>query len=206
MRLRLDVELALLDFKLAVDVDRTANAFGIYGASGAGKTTLLELIAGIRKPDRGEIVIDERVISALPSRARRIGYVPQDDTLFPHMSVRANITYGLSCGADFSPRPNAVADLTNSLAIDHLLDRGVAKLSGGERRRVAIARALLTDPAVLLLDEPLSGVDPALSSRMLEMLRDLRSRVPIVLVSHARQELEAVCDEVMELDRGRIVP
>jgi molybdate transport system ATP-binding protein len=197
MRLRVDVELALPDFTLSVAVDRTTNALGIYGASGAGKTTLLELIAGIRTPDRGTIAIDERVISTFPPRDRRIGYVPQDETLFPHMTVRENVRYGAA--------GRSIDDLARVLAIEPLLDRGVAKLSGGERRRVAIARALLTEPAVLLLDEPLSGIDPALSTRMLDMLRELRERVPIVLVSHTREEIAAVCDDAIELDRGRVI-
>jgi molybdate transport system ATP-binding protein len=96
-----------------------------------------------------------------------------------------------------------VRELAALLSIDPLLDRSVAKLSGGERRRVAIARALLTNPAVLLLDEPLAGIDTALSARMLDMLRDVRARVPIVLVSHDREEIAALCDDVVELDRGR---
>jgi molybdate transport system ATP-binding protein len=198
MRLRIDIELALQEFTLAIDIDRTANAVGIVGPSGAGKTTLLEIVAGLRQPDRGTIALDGRDLTRLPARDRRIGYVPQDETLFPHMNVRSNVTYGIT-------KAENVDELAQLLAIDSLLDRSVAKLSGGERRRVAITRALLTNPAALLLDEPLAGIDPALGARMLELLRDIRTCVPIVLVSHAREEIAAVCDDVIELDRGRVV-
>lgn len=191
MKLRLDVTLALPGFTLEADVDIDSSAIGLFGPSGAGKTTLLEIIAGIRVPDRARIAIDGREIAHLPARERRIGYVPQDDTLFPHMSVRGNVLYGAEA---------LDAEVLKTLEIESLLDRTVAKLSGGERRRVAIARALLAKPALLLLDEPLSGLDNARASLIIEMLQ--RVETPILFVSHNRDEIAALCDATIVLDHG----
>lgn len=191
MKLRLDVTLALPAFTLQADVDLESSAIGLFGPSGSGKTTLLEIIAGIRKADRARIAIDGREIAHLPARERRIGYVPQDDTLFPHMSVRGNVLYGAE-GLD--------VEVVRTLEIESLLDRTVAKLSGGERRRVAIARALLARPSVLLLDEPLAGLDAARASRIIEMLQKIDT--PIVFVSHNRDEIAALCDATIAIDHG----
>lgn len=191
MKLRLDVTLALPAFTLETDVDIDSSAIGLFGPSGSGKTTLLEIIAGIRAPDRARIAIDGREIAHLPARERRIGYVPQDDTLFPHMSVRGNVLYGAEA---------LDAEVLKTLEIESLLDRTVAKLSGGERRRVAIARALLAKPALLLLDEPLSGLDNARASLIIEMLQ--RIETPILFVSHNRDEIAALCDATIVLDHG----
>jgi len=193
VRLRLDVAVALPGFTLAVDVDMQLSAIGVFGPSGAGKTTLLEIIAGVRTADRSEIEIDGRRIGHLPARERHIGYVPQDETLFPHMSVRGNLMYGTA---------EMDTEVLRTLEIESLLDRGVAKLSGGERRRVAIARALFTRPALLLLDEPLAGLDAELASRTLEMLK--RIETPMLFVSHDREEVAALCDHVIVLDRGSV--
>ena len=191
MKLRLAVTLALPAFTLEADVDIDSSAIGLFGPSGSGKTTLLEIIAGIRTPDRARIAIDGREIAHLPARERRIGYVPQDDTLFPHMSVRGNVLYGAEA---------LDAEVLKTLEIESLLDRTVAKLSGGERRRVAIARALLAKPALLLLDEPLSGLDNARASLIIEMLQ--RIETPILFVSHNRDEIAALCDATIVLDHG----
>jgi molybdate transport system ATP-binding protein len=191
VKLRLDVTLALPGFTLEADVDIESSAIGLFGPSGAGKTTLLEIIAGIRVPDRARIAIDGREIAHLPARERRIGYVPQDDTLFPHMSVRGNVLYGAEA---------LDAEVLKTLEIESLLDRTVAKLSGGERRRVAIARALLAKPALLLLDEPLSGLDNARASLIIEMLQQVET--PILFVSHNRDEIAALCDATIVLDHG----
>jgi molybdate transport system ATP-binding protein len=199
-----DLVLPLADFALDVSVELTRGTTALYGPSGAGKTTLLELIAGIRKPQRGRIEIDERVMNDdgvfVPPRHRRVGYVPQDDVLFPHLSVRENVMYGARDRTDGS-------DVFRALEIDALLDRSIHKLSGGERKRVALARALLTRPDVLLLDEPLSGVDLPLRDRVLEYLLRVREQfpVPTVYVTHHMQEVEAICEEIVTLERGRVI-
>lgn len=207
MNLHLEhLAVALHDFDLVVDLEMTADTVGVFGPSGAGKTTLMETIAGLRHPQRGRIVLNGRTLhgggASVPPRDRRIGYVPQDETLFPHLSVRANALYGArNRGAA------ALRDLAEMLDLASLLDRGIGNLSGGERRRVALARALMTRPDVLVLDEPLSGLDAALKQRTLELLRDVRSRfsTPMLLVSHDRAEVRSFCDEVIVLDRGRVV-
>ena len=193
-----DLTLPLSEFTLDVTVTLSRGTTALYGPSGAGKTTLLELIAGIRIPKSGTIELDGRAISNLPSRLRRVGYVPQDDALFPHLSVRQNVFYGANGHRD---------DVIDVLEIGALMNRGVQRLSGGERKRVALARALLTRPDMLLLDEPLAGVDLALRDRVLEYLVRVHEEfpVPTVYVTHHLQEVEAICEEMVVLERGRVV-
>lgn len=189
--------LPLSDFTLDVTAVFPSGTTALYGPSGAGKTTLLECIAGLRKPHSGTIELNGRAITDLAPRHRRIGYVPQDDALFPHLSVRRNIFYGGDADAE---------DVIAALEIAPLLDRSVQQLSGGERKRVALARALMTRPELLLLDEPLAGVDLALRDRVLESLVRIRagSSVPAIYVTHHMAEVEAICDAMVMLDRGRV--
>jgi molybdate transport system ATP-binding protein len=193
-----EVTLPLAEFCLEADIAMEARTTAVYGPSGAGKTSLLELIAGLRTPESGTILLNGEDVTRLPPRARRVGYVPQDDALFPHLSVRRNIVYG-------GPLND---DVVNVLEIAPLLERGVKQLSGGERKRVALARALLRKPVVLLLDEPLAGVDVALRGRVLEYLRRVRDelRVPMLYVTHQREEGEALCEEVVVVERGKLAP
>jgi molybdate transport system ATP-binding protein len=193
-----EVVLPLAEFTLDVTVAFASGTTALYGPSGAGKTTLLELIAGLRTPRSGSIEFNGRVLSDLPPRRRRIGYVPQDDVLFPHLSVRRNVYYGSD---------EERADVVGALEIGPLLDRGVQKLSGGERKRVALARALVTRPDLLLLDEPLAGVDLALRDRVLAYLVRVRDEFPIpaIYVTHHLQEAEAICEEIVMLERGRVI-
>jgi molybdate transport system ATP-binding protein len=194
-----DVVVPLAEFTLEVSLELSARTTALYGPSGAGKTSMLEVIAGLRTPQRGRIELHGRDVTELPPRLRRVGYVPQDDALFPHLSVRQNIFYG--CPSGFSP---PVLDV---LELAPLLDRSVKRLSGGERKRVALARALLTTPDVLLLDEPLAGVDVALRDRVLQYLVRVREEfpVPAIYVTHQMAEVEAVCDEIVHLERGRVI-
>ena len=199
-----DLVLPLADFTLDVSMRTSRGATALYGPSGAGKTTLLELIAGIRRPRSGRIEMDGRVVCDdgvwIPPRHRRVGYVPQDDALFPHLSVRQNVFYGAAA------EENA-GDVIEVLEIGTLFDRRVHRLSGGERKRVALARALLTRPDLLLLDEPLAGVDLALRDRVLEYLVRVRDELPVptIYVTHHMQEVEAICEEIVVLERGRVV-
>lgn len=192
-----DVVLPLAHFTLEVSIELSARTTALYGPSGAGKTSLLEVIAGLRRPAGGSVQLHGRDVTRLPPRLRRVGYVPQDDALFPHLTVRQNIFYAAKTDT------HAVIDV---LELAPALDRGVKQLSGGERKRVALARALLSEPEVLLLDEPLSGVDAALRDRVLEYLVRVRDEFPIpaVYVTHQMEEVEAICDELVVLDRGRV--
>jgi molybdate transport system ATP-binding protein len=204
------VSLPLTDFVLDVSLELNAASTAIYGASGAGKTSLVEVIAGLRHPIAGQVALGDHILFDaargvdVPPRARRVGYVPQDETLFPHLSVRQNILYGAANGNgdDRFSLDRAVG----ALEIEHLLDRGVARLSGGERKRVAMVRALLSQPEILLLDEPLAGIDVALGTRILDYLIRVRHDfpIPILFVTHQMDEAAAVCDEIVVLDRGRV--
>lgn len=193
------IVLPLAHFALDVSLVMRAHSTAIFGPSGAGKTSLLEVIAGLRTPVRGRVMIGARDVTRLPPRERRVGYVPQDDALFPHLSVRRNVMYGA--------RGGDLGEVAGILEIASLLDRGVQYLSGGERKRVALARALMTRPEVLLLDEPLSGVDLELRNRVLDYLVRVREQfsIPLVYVTHHADEAALICDEVVRLERGRVV-
>jgi molybdate transport system ATP-binding protein len=194
--------LPLAEFTLDVSAELSARATALYGPSGSGKTSLLESVAGLRRLQRGRIELHGRDVTTLPSRLRRVGYVPQDDALFPHLSVRQNIFYGAREQGD-----DVLDVLLDVLELRPLLDRGVKTLSGGERKRVALARALVTKPEILLLDEPLAGVDAALRDRVLQYLVRVRDEFPIptIYVTHQMAEVEAICEEMVVLERGRVV-
>lgn len=193
-------------FALVADAALTARCTAVLGASGSGKTTLLEAIAGLLRPRSGSIDIDgERVDDAaarvhVPARRRRVGYVPQDGALFPHLSVRANMLYG-SHGD--GPRLDAVAQ---TLDMGGLLHRRVPSLSGGEKRRVALGRALLAGPRLLLLDEPLTGLDRRMKDSAIALLRRVRDEtgVPMLLVTHDESEASALAEDTLRLDAGRV--
>jgi molybdate transport system ATP-binding protein len=202
-----DIELTQGAFTLNAAFRLDTRAAAIFGPSGAGKTTILDVIAGLRTPRRGTIAIDGRVLFSsetrvnVPTHQRHVGYVPQDVALFPHMNVRRNLLYGTHAGA--SPQLDRVLSM---LEIDALIDRRVTELSGGERQRVALGRALMSGPSLLLLDEPLAAVDVPLRRRILPYLRRVRDemRVPILYVSHDRDEIEELADAVVQLDGGLV--
>lgn len=168
----------------------------LWGPSGAGKTSVLDAIAGLLRPERGRIAVAGTTLfddaTDLPPERRRAGYVFQDARLFPHLRVRDNLNYG---GGVIGP------DL-DFLGIGHLLGRWPRNLSGGEARRVAIGRALLSDPAFLLLDEPLSSLDRARREEVMAALEHLRdhARMPILLVTHDHAEAERLGAHIVEMD------
>jgi molybdate transport system ATP-binding protein len=182
----------------------------LFGASGAGKTTLLNCIVGLAEPEAGRIVVANRVLFAhdlaLPVQQRRIGYVFQDLALFPHLTVKQNIHYGL-VGLTTSERDRRAALMLGSFRIAHLVGRKPAEISGGERQRVALARALVTDPCLLLLDEPMAALDAATKSKIIEDLRAWNQAhgIPIVYVTHSREEVFALGERVLVLEHGRII-
>jgi molybdate transport system ATP-binding protein len=200
------------DFVLDVNFSVAEGFTILFGASGAGKTTLLNCIAGLELPDNGRITIGTDVLfdsarnASLPAWKRRVGYVFQELALFPHLTAEQNITYGLS-----HPRSRESHDLALALArtfrIDHLLGRRPAEISGGERQRVALARALITNPRVLLLDEPLAALDAATKSHIRDDLRrwNAAHQIPIIYVTHSRDEVFALGERVLLLAEGRML-
>jgi molybdate transport system ATP-binding protein len=198
------------DFTLDVGFTLAPGVTIIFGPSGAGKTTLLDCIAGLTKPDSGKIAVGDRILfdreTSLPAQSRTIGYVFQDLALFPHLTVGDNVEYGLS-RVDRSERRKRSDAILESFRISHLRERKPAEVSGGERQRVALARALVTDPRVLLLDEPMAALDAATKSKIIDDLRAWNTihGIPILYVTHNREEVFALGDRVLVLENGRIV-
>jgi molybdate transport system ATP-binding protein len=199
------------DFTLDVSFAAPGGVTALFGRSGAGKTTLVNAIGGLLRPARGRIALGSRVLLdtergiVVPRHRRRIGTVFQEGRLFPHLSVRQNLTFGRW----FAPRAeqgasfDAVVDL---LGIAPLLGRRPAGLSGGEKQRVAIGRALLAKPRLLLMDEPLSALDDARKAEILPFVERLRDQagVPIVYVSHSLAEVARLADTLVVLEAGRV--
>ncbi len=181
--------------------------FTLLGPSGCGKTTLLRLLAGLEVPDAGEVEIGGRAMAGVPAHRRSVNTVFQSYALFPHRNVRQNIAFGLEMQR-VSPAAIArqVDEIAELIDIGALLERPVDALSGGQRQRVALARALVNEPAVLLLDEPLSALDAGLRSRLQVDLKRLQQRLGMtfVFVTHDQEEAMVMSDRIAVLDEGRI--
>ncbi len=200
------------DFALDVEFHATPGFTILFGPSGAGKTTLLDCVAGLAVPEKGRITAGERVLLDtekhidLPIAKRRVGYVFQDLALFPHYTVEQNVKYGLShLGRD--ERKDRAASILGAFRIDVLAKRRPKEISGGERQRVALARTLVTDPEVLLLDEPLAALDAATKMRIVDDLRAWNEahNIPILYVTHSRDEVFALGERALVLDGGKIL-
>ena len=209
--LRIDIRVARGEFNLDTHFELpAAGVIAVLGPSGSGKTTLMSAIAGIVKPREGVIAIGEEVFfdSArkldLPIEARGCGVVFQDARLFPHLTVEQNLSYAFTRRRG-RPITQETSQVVEMLGIGHLAKRRPATLSGGERQRVAIGRALLSQPRLLLLDEPISAVDPDRKGEILPYLERLHdeANVPILYVSHALDEVLRLADQVVLIARGR---
>ncbi len=198
-------------FRLQIEADFRPGFTVLFGASGSGKTTLLDCIAGLRTPAAGRIALDDEAWfdasghNLSPAR-RRIGYLFQDLALFPHLTAEQNIAYGMA-HRDPQERARRVREIAEAFRVAACLQRRPHQLSGGERQRVALARSLVTEPRVVLLDEPLSGLDTPIRSLILRDLRAWNERrsVPIIYVTHNREEVFALAERVLVLENGRIV-
>lgn len=199
-------------FALEVEFDVAAGFTILFGASGAGKTTLLDCVAGLQTPDDGTIAIGEAVLFDsqsrvnLPPRRRSVAYLLQSLALFPHMTVEQNVQYGLASLAK-GERDVRSGEVLESFHIASLVRRQPSEISAGERQRVALARALVTRPRVLLLDEPLTALDAVAKARILDDLRawNRRHRIPILYVTHDREEVLALGESAIVLEKGHIV-
>lgn len=184
----------------------------LFGPSGAGKSTLLDCLAGLEQPDAGRIVLGRDVLfdssghTNLPPQKRRIAYVFQSLALFPHMSVEDNVTYGLTHLQQQDRRARALEVLA-AFRVENLKTRKPEEISGGEKQRVALARSLVTLPRLLLLDEPLTGLDAELKTAIVDDLRawNAAQRIPILYVTHSRDEVDALGERVIAMDHGRVV-
>jgi molybdate transport system ATP-binding protein len=209
----LDIQVARRQGSFRVDAAFQANSTGItalFGPSGAGKTSVINMVAGLIRPDTGRIVVQDRALFDsehridLSPEKRSIGYIFQDGRLFPHLTVRGNLTYGMKLTP---PRRRYVEfdQAVHLLGIEQLLDRRPANLSGGEKQRVAIGRALLTSPRLLLMDEPLSSLDKARKEEVLPFIAKLPRafKTPILYVTHSFDEIQRLADRLVLMEAGR---
>ena len=182
--------------------------FVLMGATGSGKSLLIKSVCGLLRARGGTIEIDGRDVTGLPPRLRRVGYVPQDSCLMPHLSVLRNVTFALEvAGMSKNEAADNIGHVVDSLDIGALLDRSTVNLSGGERQKVALARALAHKPKLLLLDEPVSALDEPTRREICAVLRKVQREfgVATIHVCHSRQEAAAVHDRVGGMSQGRLV-
>ena len=177
----------------------------LMGSTGCGKTSLLEILCGLRQPSQGQIFLDDRDVTLLEPRERRIGYVPQDLALFPGRRVKAQLSFALQMRG--LSDETLLQQLAEDLRITHILERLPEQLSGGEKQRVALARALAAQPRVLLLDEPLSALDESTREDAMTLLRTLQSKhaLTVLHVTHSSGEANALGQLRLRLDHGQIV-
>jgi molybdate transport system ATP-binding protein len=211
-RIRKSFPSAQCEFSLDVEFSAAPGFTILFGPSGSGKTTLLDCVSGLTTQEAGKIAVAQRVLFDSAARInvsvpkRNVGYVLQDLALFPHLTVKQNTEYGLA-SLPHSVREQRVAAILREFRIDHLKQQRPAQISGGERQRLALARTLVTDPCMLLLDEPLAALDAATKSKILDDLRRWNQAhgVPILYVTHSREEVIALGERVLVLDHGRII-
>ena len=211
MELRVAIQKQFGTFYLDADFAIQGDRIGIFGPSGGGKSTLVGLLAGLHQPDRGIVVLDGETIfdskrgMNVPANHRRISMVFQRPYLFPHLSVKGNLLYGYK-RCEPGHRRIKLESLLEVLQIGHLLDRGIRNLSGGERQRVAIGRAVLANPRLLIMDEPLSGLDDNLKYQIVPFLKSTCETfgIPYLFISHSLTEMRIMTERVLRIADGRI--
>lgn len=213
MSLLVDIEKKMGSFSLRVSFRSEGGVMGLLGASGCGKSITLKCIAGILRPDRGRIVLngvtlfDSEKHIDLPPQKRKVGLLFQNDTLFPHMTVRKNILCGLYHEKDKKKREKKLKDVSSLLQLTDLMERRPSQLSGGQMQRVALARILVGEPELLMLDEPFSALDTYLRERLQMELRPLLASFgkDVLFVTHSREEAFRLCSGISVMERGAIL-
>ena len=211
MSIAVNIEKTVGDFQLNTEFYADIGITAIFGPSGAGKSTLVNLIAGLAKPDSGYIKILNEVIFEsqqkinVPANKRGIGFVFQDARLFPHMKVESNLKYSNRFGR--KGHLSSFTEIVEVLNLAQILHRLPGNLSGGEKQRVAIGRALLSNPKILILDEPLTALDEGLKAEVIPYLEFVRDnfKIPILYISHSQSEVVRLSDRIVVLEKGRIL-
>ncbi len=195
----------LRDFALSL---REGELLVILGESGCGKSTLLKIIAGIITPEKGQILLENQEVSHISAQFRKVGYVPQAQVLFPHLTVQENIAFGLSV-RNLSPasRHKRILEVVHLTEIEDLLDRYPHEISGGQKQRVALARALVIKPSLLLLDEPLSSIDRSAREQLALIIRNInqKTQTAILYVTHNHEEAQLIADRIAIMENGQVV-
>lgn len=209
--LELELNKKLYHFDLEAKLAGGNEFIVLVGPSGSGKTTLMQCIAGLRKPSRGYIRINNRLVYSSAEkvdvlcRERKIGYVFQEYALFPHMTVYNNTMYGVK-REERKKKAQAAQDILEMLGIAHLQKQYPQHISGGEKQRVALARALMTEPEIMLLDEPLSALDPDTRKSLQQELKRLQAlwKIPFVMVTHDLNEAEYLGHQIIRIEQGKL--
>lgn len=210
LRAEFSKKLRLFDLEVKLEADNEIVV--LVGPSGSGKTTLLQCLAGLKEPSRGSIEINGRTVFCsnqsinVPSRSRRVGYVFQEYALFPHMTVKKNMMYGVP--RDNRKHNHKAEEVLEMLGIIRLRDRYPQQISGGEKQRAALARALMTEPEIMLLDEPLSALDQETRKGLQQELKKVQAewKIPFVMVTHDLSEAEILGDQIIRIDQGCLQP
>ena len=211
MKLLVDVQQQLGDFRIDAQFESVGGLNALCGPSGAGKTSIINMIAGLSKPTGGRVAIDGAAVFDatqninVPAHRRRIGYVFQDSRLFPHLTVKQNLKFGRW----FAPNESTLdpGHVIALLGLEKLLGRMPEKLSGGEKQRVAIGRALFSNPKLLLMDEPLASLDQLRKAEIIPYIETLRDafKIPIVYVSHSLEETQRLASQIVRIENGRVL-
>ncbi|SMO46129.1 molybdate/tungstate transport system ATP-binding protein [Balnearium lithotrophicum] len=204
MFLEVNFKKKLSKFELSVSFEvEEKEYFFIFGRSGAGKSMTVKIITGIEKPDKGRIYLNGKDITNLPIEERRIAYISQTPSLFPHMNVLENLCFPFKVRG-LKPKLREIEEISQHFGISEILQEIPSKISGGEAQRVAIVRALLSKPHLLILDEPLNQLDFFTKTSLIPFLKDLKEKTTVIHITHDPFEIKELSDRVIFLERGKV--